>query len=53
MKLRDKEARARFTVADPAGGRTWIVRPRDHLTRVQASKMAGEPDMRGRGVKLS
>jgi vitamin K-dependent gamma-carboxylase len=45
MKLRDKEARARFVVTDPAEGRTWVVRPRDRLTRIQTSKMAGQPDM--------
>ena len=45
MKLRDKEARALFTVTDPAHGRTWTVRPNQHVTRLQASKMAGQPDM--------
>jgi hypothetical protein len=45
MKLRDKEARARFVVADPAGGGTRNVRVGDYLTRLQASKMAGQPDM--------
>jgi hypothetical protein len=45
MKLRDKEATARFTVTDPAGGGSWLVRARDHLTRLQLSKMGGQPDM--------
>jgi hypothetical protein len=45
MKLRDKDARARFFVRDPADGSVWTVRPGDHLTRWQASKMAGQPDM--------
>jgi hypothetical protein len=45
MKLRDKEARARFTVIDPADGGSFPVHPRDYLTRLQASKMAGHPDM--------
>ena len=45
MKLRDKEARARFVVADPADGSTRNVRPGDYLTRLQASKMASQPDM--------
>ena len=44
MKLRDKDARARFVVADPDGS-TRNVRLGDHLTRLQASKMAGQPDM--------
>jgi vitamin K-dependent gamma-carboxylase-like protein len=45
MKLRDKEARALFTVTDPADGATWTVRPRERLTRLQTSSMAGQPDM--------
>jgi hypothetical protein len=45
MKLRDKEAEATFTVADPAAGRQWTVDPRDHLTRIQSANMAGQPDM--------
>jgi hypothetical protein len=45
MKLRDKEARARFTVTDPADGTSWTVHPRESLTRLQTSKMGGQPDM--------
>jgi vitamin K-dependent gamma-carboxylase len=45
MKLRDKEARARFTVTDPADGSSWTVRPTECLTRLQSSKMSGQPDM--------
>jgi vitamin K-dependent gamma-carboxylase-like protein len=45
MKLRDKDAYARFEVTDSAAGRTWTVSPRRYLTRTQASKMAGQPDM--------
>jgi len=45
MKLRDKEARARFTVTDPADGTSWTVRPGEYLTRLQTSKMGGQPDM--------
>jgi vitamin K-dependent gamma-carboxylase len=45
MKLRDKEARARFTVTDPADGTRWTVRPSEYLTRLQTAKMAGQPDM--------
>jgi hypothetical protein len=45
MKLRDKEARARFMVTDPAQGGTRTVRPAEYLTRLQASRMAGQPDM--------
>jgi len=45
MKLRDKDASARFLVADPAQGRSWTVKPSNHLTRLQSSKMAAQPDM--------
>jgi hypothetical protein len=45
MKLRDKEARATFTVTDPASGRTRTVRPSTYLTRLQARRMAAHPDM--------
>jgi hypothetical protein len=45
MKLRDKEARARFTIIDPSDGKSWPVHPRDYLTRLQSSKMSGQPDM--------
>jgi hypothetical protein len=45
MKLRDKEARARFVVTDPADGTSRTVRTGDYITRLQASKMAGQPDM--------
>jgi hypothetical protein len=45
MKLRDKEATASFTVRDPETGESWTVSPRDHLTRRQASKMSGNPDL--------
>ena len=31
MKLRDKDASARFVVTDPIGGRRWIVDPDDHM----------------------
>ena len=33
MKLRDKKARAVFTVRDPASGREWRVTPRRYLLR--------------------
>ena len=45
MKLRDKEARARFTVTDPADGHDLGGPPARYLTRIQTSKMAGQPDM--------
>jgi hypothetical protein len=45
MKLRDKEATVRFLVRDRDTGKSWTVRPREHLSRRQANKMAGHPDM--------
>jgi hypothetical protein len=45
MKLRDKEATVRFRVTDADTGETWTVRPREHLSRRQARKMAGHPEM--------
>jgi vitamin K-dependent gamma-carboxylase len=45
MKLRDKEATVRLAVRDPDTGEGWTVRPRDLLSRRQANKMAGHPDM--------
>jgi hypothetical protein len=45
MKLRDKEAKARFHVKDPKSGETWEVDPGDYLTRRQLGKMAARPDM--------
>ena len=45
MKLRDKRARAVFTVLDPATGDEWDITPRDLLERHQAGKVASRPDM--------
>ena len=45
MKLRDKRARAVFTVRDPATGTEWDITPRDLLLRHQAGKVASRPDM--------
>lgn len=46
MKLRSKVARLRFEVRDPATGRSWVVRPADHLAPFQARALgAGHPDM--------
>lgn len=45
MKLRSKNARAKFFVTDPAANKTWEVKPRDYLTSFQASKMPPRPDM--------
>ena len=45
MKLRDKRARAVFTVRDPTTGDEWTVVPADLLLRHQASKVASRPDM--------
>ena len=45
MKLRDKDASARFVVKDADTGETWTSSPRAYLTRRQAERMAGHPDM--------
>ncbi len=45
MKLRDKDASARFVVKDADTGQTWSRGPRAYLTRRQAERMAGQPDM--------
>jgi hypothetical protein len=45
MKLRDKDAEARFTVRDPASGREWRVSPGRYLERHQAGEMEARPDM--------
>ena len=45
MKLRDKDAEARFTVRDPASGREWRVSAERYLLRHQVSEMESRPDM--------
>lgn len=45
MKLRDKDAEARFTVRDPASGREWHVEPERYLLRHQVGEMEARPDM--------
>lgn len=45
MKLRDKDATARFYVTDPVRGNTWEVHPRLYLSRRQTFKMSTRPDM--------
>ena len=45
MKLHDRDARARFYVSDVDAWRTWEVKPRDFLRKIQISKMAARPDM--------
>ena len=45
MKLRDKDAEARFTVRDPASGQEWRVPPEDYLLRHQIGEMESRPDM--------
>ena len=45
MKLRDKDAEARFTVRDPATGREWRVSPERYLLRHQVGEMESRPDM--------
>ena len=45
MKLRDKQATARFFVTDPQSRQTWEVAPRLYLTARQTQKMSTRPDM--------
>ncbi len=45
MKLRDKKARAVFTVYDPASGKKWHIRPRRILARHQARKVGTRPEL--------
>jgi vitamin K-dependent gamma-carboxylase len=45
MKLRDKDALARFTVRDPESGREWRVSPERYLLRHQVGEMESRPDM--------
>ncbi len=45
MRLRDKEAQARFFVTDLDRGTTWTVEPSAYLTERQTRVMAGRPDM--------
>jgi len=45
MKLRDKDAEARFTVRDPATGRQWRVSNERYLKRHQIGEMESRPDM--------
>ena len=45
MKLRDKQATARFFVTDPQSRQTWEVAPRLYLTERQTQKMSTRPDM--------
>lgn len=45
MKLRDKEAEARFFVTDPTANEAWEVDPHAYLTPWQLQKMSNRPDM--------
>jgi vitamin K-dependent gamma-carboxylase len=45
MKLRDKQATARFHVTDPVQAKTWLVSPAFYLTPRQVTKMSTRPDM--------
>jgi len=45
MKLRDKEAQAKFRVFDPKSNEFWDIDNRDFLSRRQAQKMSTRPDM--------
>jgi vitamin K-dependent gamma-carboxylase len=45
MKLRDKGGRMALIATDPTTGRSWRINDRKYLTRRQASKMVGRPEM--------
>ena len=45
MKLRTKSGAARFVVTDPVNGDSWVVDPRDELTKRQTRKMIGKPQL--------
>src|SRR5690606_22521496 len=45
MKLRDKDGRLVLLATDPTTGRTWPIDNRKYLTRRQARKMVGRPEM--------
>ena len=45
MKLRTKSGAARFVIKDPATGDSWVVDPRDELTKRQTRKMAAKPEL--------
>lgn len=45
MKIHDREAEARFTVADHASGMFWEIEPADYLTRRQIRKMIVRSDL--------
>jgi vitamin K-dependent gamma-carboxylase len=45
MMLRTKRGTIYYTVRSLATGEQWIVRPRDYLTKGQASRVAARPDM--------
>ncbi len=45
MKLRTKRGEALFTITHPPTGKTWIVKPEEHLDPRQTMKMANKPDM--------
>ncbi len=45
MKLRDKEANARFFIIDKTTTTKVEIKPEEHLTKRQVRKMSGRPDM--------
>jgi len=45
MKLRDKEAEARFIATDPSTGQSWSIEVSRYLTGWQYDEMASRPDM--------
>jgi vitamin K-dependent gamma-carboxylase len=45
MMLRSKQGRAQLTVEDSQTGETWVINPRDSLSRDQANDVVSHPDM--------
>ncbi|MEM6292399.1 MAG: HTTM domain-containing protein [Myxococcota bacterium] len=45
MKLRSKKGTVAFRVVDPATGKTWTVDPKDELSKRQARKLRGKPEL--------
>lgn len=45
VMVAEKAGLARFTVREPDSGRTWLVYPREYLTRRQEKMMSVQPEM--------
>jgi vitamin K-dependent gamma-carboxylase len=45
MKLRSKNGSVKMRVVDRESGRTWLVEPTEYLSKRQARKLTGKPDL--------